>query len=66
MGKNISGILDLSRFTCLETLDCNSNSITTIINLSSSIKILNCSWNKLTTLENLQLNSLISLNCGSN
>jgi len=63
--KNIKGILDLSKFTCLEKLFCFNNRITSIINIPSTLKILYCTFNQITQLDNLPC-SLEELNCCNN
>ena len=63
--KHITGILDLSRFPYLEELDCRINSITSIINFPSTLKILNCCSNDIHELNKLPEN-LIKLDCSCN
>jgi hypothetical protein len=63
--KNISGILDLSKFTCLKSLRCNHNTITNIINIPNTLEKLLCNTNQITQLDNLP-ESLIILNCDLN
>ena len=68
--KNITGILDLYRFTCLEELKCEKNDITEIINLSKQISKINCNYNQITSLDNLEnlekLKYLTDLDCNCN
>jgi Leucine-rich repeat (LRR) protein len=63
--KKITGILDLSRFTKLEILDCYINDIISIINFPSTLIELHCDVNRITTLDNLPENLKV-LNCNSN
>ncbi len=68
--SNIEGILDLSKFTQLEFLNCEFNSITSIINFPPTLKKLYCGNNHIETLDNLQHKSctilLEYLNCEFN
>jgi Leucine-rich repeat (LRR) protein len=63
--KDITYIPSLTRFTKLELLICNYNKLTSLPELSSSLRILNCSYNQLTCLPYLN-SSLIILNCNYN
>ena len=60
--KNISGILDLSKFQDLIKLNCSNNKITNLENLSKKLKSLNFFDNNITNLDNLP-NSLTELYC---
>ncbi len=53
---NIKGILDLSKFTRLEELECQQNEITQIINLPETLKELNCESNNIDSFQNLPEN----------
>ena len=63
--KDITYIPSLTRFTKLELLICNYNKLTSLPELSSSLRILNCSYNQLTSLPKLN-SSLQFLNCNYN
>jgi len=63
--KKINGILDLSRFTQLEKLNCVKNIITKIINIPETLKEFDCERNIITFLDNLPQNLNI-LNCSCN
>ena len=63
--KNLIILPDLSRFTCLQKLDCSINQLTQLDNLPSSLKTLSCSFNHLTQLDNLS-SSLLVLYCDNN
>ena len=52
--KNITGILDLEKFTNLKKLICNYNSITNFINLPETLNCIECQQNQITQLDNLQ------------
>ena len=54
--QNISGILDLIKFSNLEELYCQKNKITQIINLPDKLKRINCSSNKIKRLEKIPKN----------
>ena len=58
--KNLNILPNLSRFTCLQKLECSYNQITQINNLPPFLQILDCSYNQITQLDNLPL-SLIEL-----
>ena len=45
--KNLSILPDLSRFTCLQKLDCSPNLLTQLDNLPSSLQYLDCTNNKM-------------------
>ena len=51
--KNLSILPDLSRFTCLQKLDCSNNQLRRLDNLPSFLQVLNCSYNQITQLDNL-------------
>lgn len=60
--QHIKGVLDFSRFTKLEEIDCAFNKITSLRNLPNTLKKLYCIYNKIKKLNNLP-NSLEILNC---
>lgn len=64
-GNHINDILDLSKFTCLEILDCCNNYIEQIINLPNSLLELYCDNNQIQLLDNLPPRLKI-LHCDSN
>ena len=51
--KNLSILPDLSRFTCLQKLDCSQNQLTRLDNLPSTLQELDCSGNQIIQLNNL-------------
>ncbi len=63
--KDITFIPNLSRFTCLEYLDCSNNKLTCLPNLPNSLIELSCCHNQLTCLTELP-NSLEYLYCNNN
>ncbi len=63
--SNIKGILDLSKFTQLEELECQQNEITQIINLPGTLKELNCELNNIDSFQNLPQNLQV-LRCRHN
>ena len=64
-GKSISNLTGVDKLTYLKTLNCSSNSLTSLPTLPSSLTTLDCHSNQLTSLGTLPT-SLQSLNCASN
>lgn len=66
-GLGISDLTGIEAFTALTSLDCNSNSLTTL-NVSSNISLtdLSCAINQLTVLDVTALSALMSLSAGGN
>ena len=56
---------NLSRFTCLQNLDCSNNQLCQLDKLPFHLQILDCSQNQLSRLNNLPY-SLKELNCSRN
>ncbi len=63
--KNISSLTGVTKLSYLKTLDCGSNSLTSLPTLPSGLTRLECDLNKLTSLPSLP-SGLTYLNCNTN
>jgi len=64
-GKSISNLTGVDKLTYLKTLNCSSNSLTSLPSLPSSLTTLDCHSNQITSYTDFPT-SLQSLNCASN
>ena len=64
-GKSISNLTGVDKLTYLKTLNCSSNSLTSLPTLPSSLTTLDCHSNQITSYTDFPT-SLQSLNCASN
>ena len=64
-GKSISSLTGVDKLTYLKTLNCSSNSLTSLPSLPSSLTTLDCHSNQITSYTDFPT-SLQSLNCASN
>ena len=66
-GKSISNLTGVDKLTYLKTLNCSSNSLTSLPSLPSSLTTLDCHSNQLISQLNVyNCSSLTTLNCSSN
>lgn len=64
-GKSISNLTGVDKLSYLKTLNCSSNSLTSLPSLPSSLTTLDCHSNQITSYTDFPT-SLQSLNCASN
>ncbi|CAG8702543.1 3858_t:CDS:2 [Gigaspora margarita] len=65
--KDLTGSLDLTGFTNLETVICKNNKINSLdISRCPNLKMLDCSRNRLSSLNMTGLTNLLMLNCENN
>ena len=60
--KNLSILPDLSRFTCLQKLDCSHNQLIRLGNLPSSLIELYCYYNRITPFNKSTKTNIFSIN----
>jgi Leucine-rich repeat (LRR) protein len=66
-GLGISDLTGIEAFTAITSLDCNSNSLTSLnVSSNTSLTDLNCAINQLTVLDVTALSALMSLSAGGN